>query len=62
MITIGFSTVIVPEFCSITVYPKTVGKKDFLLHFATIEISSSLQSVLILIAPMVLDINVLENY
>ena len=61
MITIVFSRVIVPEFCSITVYPKTVRKKDFLLHFATMEISSSLQSVPSLIAPMVTDINVLEN-
>ena len=62
MIKFDFSTVIVPQFCSITVHPKTVRKEDFLLHFATIEISSSLQSVLILIAPMVLDINMLENY
>ena len=57
-----FSTVIAPQFCSIIVYPKTVWKNDFSLHFTTIGTKSGLQGVLSLIAQMVTDINVLEYY
>ena len=62
MIIFVFSTVIVPEFCSIIVYPKTVWKIDFSLHITTIETNSGFQSVLNLTAPLITYINVFKNW
>ena len=56
-----FSTVIAPQFRSIIVYPKTVWKIDFSLHFTTIGTKSGLQGVLSLTAPMITEINVFKN-
>ena len=61
MITIGFSTVIVPEFSSIIVYPKTVWKNDFIALYYYWNQFSGFQSVLNLTAPLITYINVFKN-